>query len=154
MSETVSIKDIAEIRSGYTFRKANSESEAGELQGLQIGDIRNASVIDPLQLARIELQISGRPTLLRPGEIVLAAKGSHNRAAVLEDEHCQVVPSNQFLVLSLRNNQVVSPAFLCWLLNYESTQKKLAEYRTGTSMFSISKKAFQSIELALPSRQI
>lgn len=151
MPNTVSVNEIVEVRSGYTFRKATAEPEAGELLGLHIGDIRHASVIDPSQLAHIELQSSGRPTLLMAGDVVLAAKGSHNRAALFLDEHRQVVPSNQFLVLSIRNRQLTSPAFLCWMLNYENTQKKLAEYRTGTNIFSISKKALQSLELALPS---
>lgn len=153
MSQTVSIAGIAQVRSGYTFRKATSESDAGRLLGLQIGDIRETTVVDTSRLSAIEWHSEGRPPVLEPGDVVFAAKGSHNRAAVFRDEQSLVVPSNQFLVLTVQNNNLISPTFLCWTLNYKETQKRLVEYQTGTSIFSISKKALQAFAIAVPSRE-
>ncbi|MBA1146667.1 restriction endonuclease subunit S [Ectothiorhodospiraceae bacterium WFHF3C12] len=153
MSQSVSIGDIAEVRSGYTFRRATSESDANGLLGLHIGDIRETSVVDPSRLSAIEWQSEGRPPVLEPGDVVFAAKGSYNRAAVFRDEESQVVPSNQFLVLRVRNSGPISPEFLCWTLNYKETQRRLAELQSGTSIFSISKKALQIFTVSLPPRE-
>ncbi|PWG63365.1 restriction endonuclease subunit S [Sediminicurvatus halobius] len=153
MTRTVSIGEIAQVRSGYTFRKATSESYASGLLGLQIRDVRDTTVVDPSRLSVIEWHSEGRPPVLEPGEVVFAAKGSYNRAAVFCDEKSQVVPSNQFLVLRVRNSGPISPEFLCWTLNYEDTQRRLAELQSGTSIFSINKKALRDFELSLPARQ-
>lgn len=154
MSQTVSIGEIAEVRSGYTFRRATSETDASGLLGLHIGDIRETTVVDPSHLSAIEWQSEGRPPVLEPGDVVFAAKGSYNRAAVFRDEQSQVVPSNQFLVLRVRNSGGISPEFLCWTLNYKETQRQLAELQTGTSIFSISKKALQAFAVPLPAREV
>ena len=150
MSETVSIKDVAAVRSGYTFRKTTSIPVNGDLLGLQIGDIRHSRVVDPSRLSAIELPDEGHPPMLERGDVVLAAKGSHNYAAVFHDAHRQVVPSNQFLVLSVLDTASVSPAFLCWLLNYKGTQQRLARYQAGSRMASINKKAFLDFAIPLP----
>lgn len=151
--KTVPIREVADIRTGYTFREATSGKKSGDVLGLQIRDIRNVDVIDPARLSQIDWQGKDRLPTLTPGEVVLAAKGSYNRAAIFLNEQYQVIPSNQFLVLSIKNGTLISPEFLCWILNYSATQRRMAEFQSGTSIFSVSKKALGALTIPLPPRK-
>jgi hypothetical protein len=152
--KTVPISQLADIRTGFTFREASSGKQSGEILGLQIRDIRNVKVIDPDHLSVINWQGSDQLPTLMPGEVVLAAKGSYNRAALFLGQQHQVIPSSQLLVLSVRDKGSISPSFLCWVLNYPETQRRMAEFQSGTNIFSISKKALQALTIPLPSRQV
>ncbi len=150
MTKLALINNIARIRTGYTFRKIESASESSGLLGLQINDLRHTRVIEPAQLSAIEWKGKGKPPVLLPGEVVLAAKGNHNRAALFPENDSSVVPSNQFLVLSVRNPECLSPEYLCWALNYPATQQQMAELQSGSSIPSISKKSLQGMSIPLP----
>lgn len=150
MQNTV-LKDVADIRTGYTFRKAVFPDGSTVLKGLQISDIREKRLIDPTKLASIEWEGRGEPPILSAGDVVLVAKSSQNQAAIFLDQDSNVLPSNQFLILTVKTKALVSPEFLCWLLNYQETQQKLANLQVGTKMFSISKSAVQDLELTVPS---
>lgn len=152
--KTVPIGQLADIRTGFTFREASSGKQSGEVLGLQIRDIRNVKVVNPAHLSVINWQGKDQLPTLMPGEVVLAAKGSYNRAALFLDEQHQVIPSSQLLVLSVRDEGSISANFLCWVLNYPETQRRMAEFQSGTSIFSISKKALQALTIPLPSRQV
>jgi uncharacterized membrane protein YbaN (DUF454 family) len=149
--QTAYLKDIADVRTGYTFRKAVSLESSTHLLGLQIGDVRQTKVIDPSTLVPIQWEGKGDPPILQPGEVVLVAKGDKNYAAIFLDHDHQVAPSSQFLVLSVKNTEKLSPEFLCWLLNYPDIQQKLTEFQVGTKMYSISKKTVQEKLLRLES---
>lgn len=151
--QTLALKNVADIRTGYTFRKAASPEGPATLKGLQISDIRETKIIDPANLASIKWEGRGEPPVLKAGDVVLVAKSSQNRAAIFLDQESKVLPSNQFLILTVKANALVSPEFLCWLLNYQETQKKLADLQVGTKIFSISKSAVQDLEIPVPSRE-
>lgn len=147
------INDVAHIRTGYTFRKAEFPAEATALLGLQISDTRDTTVVDPSRLSAINWQGKGQPPILQPGDVVIAAKGSHNRAAIFLDREWSVVPSNQFLVLSVRDRAGLLPEFLCWVLNFATTQQRLTELQSGSGIPSISKQALQALTIPLPPLQ-
>jgi hypothetical protein len=150
MMKTQKLQNIAKIRTGYTFRKVESASESDGLLGLHISDTRDTTVVDPVKLSPVAWQGKGKPPVLEPGDVVLAAKGSHNRAVLFTSEGYAVIPSNQFMVLSVINAQQLLPEFLCWVLNYPATQTRLAESQAGSSMPSISKKALAELTVPVP----
>lgn len=154
MQRTVPLKEVAAIRTGYTFRQAGDTGRDGELLGLQIGDVRDADVIETRSLRPVEWGRKEEPPVLVPGDVVFAAKGSYNRAVLYSDKHARVLPSNQFLILSVKNENLLSPEFLRWVLNYSSVQKRIAEYRTGTNISSVSKRSLGEVLVPLPDRSV
>ena len=154
MRTNVQIKEIADIRTGYTFRKPVVPSRGAGLLGLQIGDIRDVTRVDPDRLSAVEWHGKGPPPVLVPGDVVLAAKGSHNYGAMFDHPSADILPSNQLLVLSVKNPTSLSPEFLCWALNYSETQQRIAELRRGTSIPSISKGALAIVPIPLPNKAV
>lgn len=153
MTEIAAIKDIAEIRTGYTFRRGEPRHGHYKLLGLHISDIRHSRLIDHEALHPILWDAKGLPPVLEPGEVVLAAKGNYNPAALYEGPQYRVVPSSQFLILTIktRARERLSPAYLCWVLNYAPTQRRMTDTQTGTNIPSVSKRALGDIEMPVPS---
>ena len=87
--------------------------------------------------------------LLRTGDILFAAKGTKNFAAVFGNHNEPAVASTSFFVIRLTKKNIL-PQFLVWYLNHPSTQKLLKGQAIGTSIVSISKTVLEELEIPVP----
>lgn len=140
--------DIADIRTGFTFRGEVRQVSGSELYMLQISEIQDGVIDNAEGMPEIEWPGNGAPPVLRHDDIVMVARGVRNRAAIFKG-NIQVVPSNQVMVVVNQSEEVL-PDYLCWQLNYSATQKLLAEKRGGTNIPSINKNALQTVHVAIP----
>ncbi len=90
-----------------------------------------------------------RKHLLNPGDILFAAKGSNNFAAVYQNNYPKAVASTSFFVIKLTGENIL-PDYLAWFINYSKTMELLKSFATGTSMTSISKTVLEELEIAIP----
>lgn len=88
--------------------------------------------------------------LLKDGDVLFAAKGTKNFAAVFENHNEPSVASTSFFVLRLTDKKVL-PQYLAWVLNNQTTQTLLKGQAIGTSILSISKQVLENLEIAVPS---
>lgn len=91
--------------------------------------------------------------ILKDGDILFAAKGSKNFAAVYEKHNEPAVASTSFFVLRISENSLLSN-YLAWYLNSESVQSILKNNATGTAIPSISKQVLENLEISIPSIEI
>lgn len=160
----VALGEIAEIRSGFTFREKVEEVrlEQGNAHVAQIKDVRavyestNSSVLKASQLPCINWV--GKDKAFAETDVVLlparGARGGYFRASILNDDpdaQYPVVVSSQFLIIKPNNN--VLPAFLCWALNQSSIQHALSDGAAsqGTSIVMLSAKIASELKLEIPS---
>lgn len=167
MSSTTNLKslgDIADIRTGYTFReKVEEVSEHGNAHIAQIKDVRgrweetNSSLLRPRQLPQICWQGKDK-AFVHSGSVLLPARGSKGgyfRASCLissdEEDQLPVVVSSQFLVITPKAS--VLPEFLCWSLNQPAMQYWLAEGAgsQGSSIVMLNTKVAKELKLEIPS---
>jgi restriction endonuclease S subunit len=167
MSSTTNLKplgDIADIRTGYTFRERVEEiSKNGNAHIAQIKDVRslwektNTSLCWPQQLPKICWQGKDN-AFVNPGSVLLPARGSKGgyfRASYLissdEEDPLPVVVSSQFLVITPKES--VLPEFLCWSLNQPAMQYWLAEGAgsQGSSIVMLNTKVAKELKLEIPS---
>ena len=90
--------------------------------------------------------------LLKPGDVLFAAKGSKNFAAVYEAHNHPAVASTTFFVLRLITDKIY-PEYLAWFLNTSFTQQILKKGAFGTSIVSIPKTVLGDLEIFMPSLQ-
>lgn len=160
----VALGEIAEIRSGFTFREKVDEVsfDRGNAHIAQIKDVRSvyeftcSSVVKATQLPLIQWE--GKDKAFAETDVVLlparGARGGYFRASVLADDpdaQCPVVVSSQFLII--KPNKKVLPAFLCWALNQNSIQHSLSDGAAsqGTSIVMLSAKVASELKLDIPS---
>lgn len=87
--------------------------------------------------------------LLKDGDVLFAAKGTKNFAAVFENHNEPSVASTSFFVIRPTDNKVL-PQFLAWFLNNPTTQNLLKGQAIGTSIPSISKQVLENLEITVP----
>lgn len=146
-TQSFKLSDLADVRSGYSFRGAIEHDPAGDIRVLQIKDLRQSPVIKPEMLTTISWDARTAPPLLQSDDIVVVARGDSNRASLFVGEQ-PVVATSQFFIVNLKE-QAVLPEYLCWMINLPQSQRSLE--RIGTGILAISKSALQEMLIPIPS---
>lgn len=139
------IKDITNIQTGL-FAKPAGFGELVYLQSKHFDEFGQLhSVLHPDLLAE---GISEKH-LLKDGDVLFAAKGTKNFAAVFENHNEPSVASTSFFVIRPTYNKVL-PQFLAWVLNNHTTQALIKGQAIGTSIPSISKQVLENLKITIP----
>ena len=88
--------------------------------------------------------------MLKVGDVLFAAKGTKNFAAVLEKHNLPAVASTSFFVLRITDPELL-PDYLAWFLNNPATQVLLKNKARGTSIPSIRKTDLDEMKITIPS---
>lgn len=142
------LSDIAKLQTGL-FAKPEAMGEVVYLQ------VRH---FDENGLLRAELypDLKGNrfteKHLLKAGDILFAAKGTKNFAAVYEPHYPTAVASTSFFVIRLQNTQIL-PGYLGWYLNHPVIINRLKEQAIGSATPSISKTVLDDLEIPMPTIQ-
>jgi restriction endonuclease S subunit len=146
----VILKDVAEIRSGYSFRSALEEMEEG-VPVVQIRDLTDSGRVDPASVIRVPDEGFKDRHFAKPGEVLFAARGAQRSAAVVEGALGEMVAGSQFLVLTVKEPDRVSPEFLAWLLGTESVRRQLDAKAAGATIPHVSIAMLSQVKVDIPS---
>lgn len=139
------IQDIATLQTGL-FAKPLAIGEVVYLQSKHFDEQGNLSATLHPDLS---MEDFSQKHLLRAGDVLFAAKGTKNFAAVYEAHNLPAVASTSFFVIRLFDSKVI-PEYLAWFLNNQSTQVSLKAQAMGTSIPSISKVVLEELEIPVP----
>jgi restriction endonuclease S subunit len=151
----VALKHIAIIQTGV-FAKPAKEGQIVYLQSKHFDEngILRSSLYPDLKAESIS-----EKHLLKHGDIIFAAKGTKNFAALYESlpagqagKNKPAVASTSFFVIRLNEDfkDKVLPEYLTWYLNSASSQNYLKSQAVGSSIVSISKSVIDELELSIP----
>jgi restriction endonuclease S subunit len=143
------LKNIANIQTGL-FDKPSEKGEVVYLQSRHFDD--NGQLLNALHPDLMANSISEKH-LLKPGDVLFAAKGTKIFASVYECHNEPAVASTSFFVIRLTDSKVL-PEYLAWFLNHPKIHSLLKNQATGTSMPSISKSVIQNLEISIPSIEV
>lgn len=143
------IKDITHIQTGL-FAKP---SGIGELVYLQSRHFDEHGQLNAVLHPDLKSEGVSEKHLLKDGDVLFAAKGNKNFAAVFENHNEPSVASTSFFVIRPSDNKVL-PQYLAWFLNNDTTQVLLKGQAIGSSIPSISKGVLENLEITLPSIEI
>jgi len=141
--------DIAEIKSGVfaqtegrgdiIYIQAKHFSEDGLIYNQYYPDLRHDSKFDK--------------HLLCDGDVLFAAKGHKNFAAIFDIQNGPAVASSTFLLIRIfeANRKLIVPKYLHWCINNPESQKFLKNKAIGSALPSISKTVLEDLEIYLPS---
>ena len=87
--------------------------------------------------------------LLKDGDVLFAAKGTKNFAAVYENQNPAAVASTSFFVLR-PTDKIILTEYLAWFLNHPNTQNILKDNARGTAIPSIRKTVLENLEISIP----
>lgn len=139
------IKHITNIQTGL-FAKPAGLGELVYMQSKYFDE--NGKLLSVLR-ADIAAEGISEKHLLKNGDVLFAAKGTKNFAAVFEHHNIPAVASTSFFVMR-PSDQKVLPQYLAWFLNNHTTQTLLKGQAIGTSIPSISKQVLENLEITVP----
>ena len=147
----IKLHQIATIHTGV-FARTTTKGDAVYLKAKHFDDDGNL-------IAKLHTDLSLNNTiqkhLLKPGDVLFAAKGTKNFAALYESNNKPAVASTSFFIIRLENNSQnkILPEYLVWFLNHPSTQKLLKRKAIGTNIVSISKTVLEELEIQVTDAQ-
>ena len=139
------IKDITNIQTGL-FAKPTGIGELVYLQSRHFDE--SGKLLGELNPDLAADGISEKH-LLKDGDVLFAAKGTKNFAAVFENHNEPSVASTSFFVIRPTDKKLL-PQYLAWALNSHATQTLLKGQAIGTSIPSISKQVLENLEITIP----
>lgn len=143
------IKDITNIQTGLFAKPAGK----GELVYLQSRHFDEHGQLHAVLHPDLPADGIAEKHLLKDGDVLFAAKGTKNFAAVFENHNEPSVASTSFFVIRPTDSKVL-PHYLAWFLNSHSTQTLLKGQAMGTSIPSISKQVLENLEIWIPRMDI
>ena len=139
------IKDITNIKTGLFVKPAG----IGELVYLQSKHFDEYGQLHSVPHPDLVAEGVSEKHLLKDGDVLFAAKGTKNFAAVFENHNEPSVASTSFFVIRPAVKNVL-PQYLAWFLNNHTTQTLLKGQAIGTSIPSISKHVLENLEITVP----
>jgi len=142
------LQNIASVHSGI-YVKPDSFGEIVYLQAKHFNEngMLNSTLIPDLQKTN-----QTERHLLKQGDILFAAKGTKNFAAIYDDRNGLCVASSIFMVIRINqeSKNKISPKFLAWVINHPTTQIWLKNNAIGSALQSISKVTLLEMEVTVP----
>lgn len=160
LKNVVKLSDIAEIRTGFTFREKVEELQTGNAHIVQIKDVRSlryqtysqSLYSDDLPRINMPAKINAP---LNIGSVLLPSRGEYYRAFYFlgrrdKSLDLPVIASSQFLILRPKTEELL-PEYLCWYLNQPTTQHELSNKSQGSNISMLTVVKVSSLEIELPS---
>lgn len=141
------LQDIVQIATGF-YGKATLSGDTFYLQAKhfdEAGDFRPDAPLRP----ELDMGTKLQKHKLRDNDILLTAKGDHNKACFYRSDIGQAVACSTFFVLRPTDAKVM-PRYLHWYLNTAYAQRQLSGLAKGTRIRSISKKLLLELEVQVP----
>jgi restriction endonuclease S subunit len=149
MSNTLKLRDIAEIQAGYSFRGSIPVSEQGNYRVIQIKDIGFDGRISNADLAKTNLDFIKPEYLARKDDILFTSRGTNRRAAVVDGTAENAIFVSQLYSLRLKSEKII-PEYLAWYLNQKPAQDFFEENASGSYIQNIRQDVLGELPVVVP----
>lgn len=138
------LREICDIRSGYTFRQGIDQYESGDIKVIHAKHLSN---INGLPLPTINKLSSDH--YLVDGDILLSVKGSFS-AAVFSKSVGKAIATSSIMILRPRNKNILSEYIMTYL-NSATGQSSLQQISSGAYIKTLTKSQLENLEIPIPS---
>lgn len=153
-NEILKLNQIARVDAGYPFRGKIPEEVDTGVVAVQMKDVSISEGIAWSQCLSTDITNKRDPGWLHAGDILIAARGSHNYAVQVDDglsaAGLKAVAAPQFFVIRITHPSVL-PGYLVWLLNQVPCQRYFEQNAEGTLTKSIRRSVVEATAITVPS---
>jgi restriction endonuclease S subunit len=151
--ETVQLKKIAAIQTGYPFRGKFERDPTGNVAVVQMKDIDDYNCIEFEDLYRVQVEDLSQKHLLQTHDILFRSRGVTNTAALVPEVLGKMIAAAPLTVIRVKSVKV-EPAYLVWYLNHPQGQARLSSLVQGTSLAMVNKADLAELAVELPALDI
>lgn len=150
MPHIVEIRDIADLRNGYTFKKKVENNPAGAVSVIQPKDIENGDLTQlPAKVPTEEITLLDNH-LLKTDDLILANKGIRFSTFIYQGLPSPCIASGSFFVIT-PNAQKVLSGFLQWFLSQDHTIERLKQLANSFTVPSLTLSKVGTLKMPMPS---
>jgi len=143
------LKEIAEVRAGFTVRKLSRHALTQPYSVIQIRNVSEFGTLDLSDMAETQLEEVPPRFFLNKGDVLFCARGARNQAAACVVDADRVVVGSQFFILRVAS-QAVLPEYLAWYINQQPAQRYLNERTSGSHVRMILRDDLLDLPVAVP----
>ena len=149
-NNTYLLKDIADIRTGYSFRAKLEPDSEGNILVVQLKELSDKNTIDISTAVKINMQNVSENYLLQKGDLVFRSRGMDSTAAIMDISADDVILSAPFQRIRLQDTSKIIPEYLLWYINSKDAQSYFSTNKTGTSVSMISTAVLADLPVIVP----
>ena len=153
-NNTYLLKDIADIRTGYSFRAKLEPDSEGNILVVQLKELSDKNTIDISTAVKINMQNVSENYLLQKGDLVFRSRGMDSTAAIMNMDANNVILSAPFQRIRISKPLEIIPEYLLWYINSKESQTYFIANKTGTSVSMISTAVLAELPVVIPSLKI
>jgi restriction endonuclease S subunit len=143
--------EIAEVRSGYQFRKEVKHDPSGPVPVIQIKDLTDDFRLRTDDLVRVSMERT-EPYLVREGDVLFLGRGHRLGAAVVTEPPVGTIATGYFFIL--RPAKKVRPGYLAWAMNQREFQEQMRPFVRGSHIPLITKGDLQELRVEVPPPEV
>lgn len=143
----VKLADVAQIRTGYSFRGKIDDDPTGTLAVLQIKDVRGTGQLALQDCIHIKDGPAYAGHILEAGDVVVQARGSAFPAGQVGTPFHGIAAVGLHVV---RPAPDLLPAYLAWLFNHPAMQATLSGMAHGSRIPFLSKSSLADLHVPVP----
>lgn len=144
----VRLADVAQVRTGFSFRGKVDDDPAGDVAVLQTKDVDATGHLTPTDCIHIKDGPAYAGHFLEPGDVVVQSRGNAFPAGQVEAPFHGIAAIGLHVV---RPSPKLLPAYLAWLLNHPTMQAMLSGMAHGSRIPFLSKASLAELRIPLPS---
>ncbi|MFH1798833.1 MAG: restriction endonuclease subunit S [Candidatus Omnitrophota bacterium] len=143
------ISEIAEIKSGYLFKKGITPDREGTVRVVQLKDVSEQGVLNLKELQLISLDNIDAENFLSVGDVLLKAKTNHPISTAIKEKMSNTIATAHYFIISVKQSEIL-PGYLAWYLNQRPAQIYFNRNAGGTRIQVINKKLLEDLEVVIP----
>lgn len=153
-NNTYLLNEIADIRTGYSFRTKLEPDAEGNALVVQLKELSEKNKIDISTAVRINMSDISENYLLQKGDLVFRSRGMDSTAAIMDITSNNIILSAPFQRIRLHDTMKVIPQYLLWYINSKDAQAYFSANKTGTSVSMISTAVLANLPVIIPSLEM
>ena len=145
----IRLSNITQFQSGI-YEKPDINADTLYLQAVHF---TRSGTFDERVVPQLKLNNKLEKHILEDGDLLFAAKGLNNFAAVYRTRIGKAVASSSFIILKIKEEkkQLIQPDYLAWFITHHKQIKLMHQQQLGTTIPSISMKQLAKLEIDIPS---
>lgn len=153
-NNTYLLKEIADIRTGYSFRTKIESDLEGNVLVVQLRELSERNIIDITTAVRISMSEISENYLIQKKDLIFRSRGMDSTAAIMNMDADNVIISAPFQRIRIRKPLEIIPEYLLWYINSKEAQTYFTANKTGTSVSMISTAVLADLPVVVPSLEI
>lgn len=144
------LKEMADIRTGYSFRSKLEQDLNGNVLVVQLKELSEKNTIDLSTAVKINMQELSENYILKKDDLVFRSRGLDMTAAIMTEETDNAILSAPFQRIRINNVEQILAEYLLWYINSKEAQAYFAMNKTGTSVSMVSTAVLADLPVTIP----